>query len=200
MLLCWFSYICARACVRWVCGESKGTCQPACCWWSIQRGNWARPSGKLATHHLRIHTRGGFHTVTNPLTSPLKLVESIICTSIPWYSFASMASLYNFLKTTKNKSKCMKRNFAIHLNSFYWFSVKCFWCYYLLWLCWKWSTWMLQVDSDQFEKILRIIRSGVESGANLKAGGDRFGTTGYYIQPTVFSDVQVYFSSGNHFM
>lgn len=47
-----------------------------------------------------------------------------------------------------------------------------------------------QVDSDQFEKILRIIRSGVESGANLKAGGDRFGTTGYYIQPTVFSDVQ----------
>jgi aldehyde dehydrogenase (NAD+) len=59
---------------------------------------------------------------------------------------------------------------------------------------------MLQVDSDQFEKILRIIRSGVKSGANLKAGGDRFGTTGYYIQPTVFSDVQVYFSSGNHFM
>lgn len=117
MLLCWFSYICARACVRWVCGESKGTCQPACCWWSIQRGNWAGPSGKLATHHLRIHTRGGFHTVTNPLTSPLKLVESIICTSIPWYSFASMASLYNFLKTTKNKSKRMKRNFAIHLNS-----------------------------------------------------------------------------------
>ncbi|KAL9360254.1 hypothetical protein Peur_048377 [Populus x canadensis] len=47
-----------------------------------------------------------------------------------------------------------------------------------------------QVDSDQFEKILRIIRSGVKSGANLKAGGDRFGTTGYYIQPTVFSDVQ----------
>ncbi|XP_011003158.1 PREDICTED: aldehyde dehydrogenase family 2 member B7, mitochondrial-like [Populus euphratica] len=47
-----------------------------------------------------------------------------------------------------------------------------------------------QVDSDQFEKILRLIRSGVESGANLKAGGDRFGTTGYYIQPTVFSDVQ----------
>ncbi|KAF9688207.1 hypothetical protein SADUNF_Sadunf02G0173100 [Salix dunnii] len=47
-----------------------------------------------------------------------------------------------------------------------------------------------QVDSDQFEKILRCIRSGVESGAVLETGGDRFGSNGYYIQPTVFSNVQ----------
>ncbi|KAJ6686766.1 ALDEHYDE DEHYDROGENASE-RELATED [Salix purpurea] len=47
-----------------------------------------------------------------------------------------------------------------------------------------------QVDSDQFEKILRCIRSGVESGAILETGGDRFGSNGYYIQPTVFSNVQ----------
>ncbi|KDP26565.1 hypothetical protein JCGZ_17723 [Jatropha curcas] len=47
-----------------------------------------------------------------------------------------------------------------------------------------------QVDSEQFEKILRYIRSGIESGATLEAGGDRFGTKGYYIQPTVFSNVK----------
>ncbi|KAG8641750.1 hypothetical protein MANES_12G030100v8 [Manihot esculenta] len=46
-----------------------------------------------------------------------------------------------------------------------------------------------QVDSEQFEKILRYIRSGIESGAKLEAGGERFGTKGYYIQPTVFSNV-----------
>lgn len=50
---------------------------------------------------------------------------------------------------------------------------------------------MEQVDSEQFEKILRYIRSGIESGAKLEAGGERFGTKGYYIQPTVFSNVTV---------
>ncbi|KAL4319630.1 hypothetical protein GQ457_18G021850 [Hibiscus cannabinus] len=47
-----------------------------------------------------------------------------------------------------------------------------------------------QVDSEQFEKILRYIRSGTESGATLEAGGERLGSKGYYIQPTVFSNVQ----------
>ncbi|KAF8390385.1 hypothetical protein HHK36_024911 [Tetracentron sinense] len=47
-----------------------------------------------------------------------------------------------------------------------------------------------QIDSEQFEKILRYIRSGVESGATLESGGERFGSKGYYIQPTVFSNVQ----------
>jgi aldehyde dehydrogenase (NAD+) len=47
-----------------------------------------------------------------------------------------------------------------------------------------------QVDSEQFEKILRYIRAGVDSGATLETGGERHGTKGYYIQPTVFSNVQ----------
>ncbi|XP_013604866.1 PREDICTED: aldehyde dehydrogenase family 2 member B7, mitochondrial isoform X2 [Brassica oleracea var. oleracea] len=47
-----------------------------------------------------------------------------------------------------------------------------------------------QVDSEQFEKILKYIRHGVDSGATLQAGGDRHGSKGYYIQPTVFSDVK----------
>ncbi|KAE9597031.1 hypothetical protein Lal_00007399 [Lupinus albus] len=47
-----------------------------------------------------------------------------------------------------------------------------------------------QVDSDQFKKILKYIRYGVESGAILEAGGQRLGDKGFYIQPTVFSNVQ----------
>ncbi|XP_057447484.1 benzaldehyde dehydrogenase, mitochondrial-like [Lotus japonicus] len=47
-----------------------------------------------------------------------------------------------------------------------------------------------QIDSVQFEKILNYIRSGVESGATLESGGQRIGSKGYYIQPTVFSNVQ----------
>lgn len=49
---------------------------------------------------------------------------------------------------------------------------------------------MFQIDSVQFEKILKYIRSGVESGATLESGGQRIGSKGYYIQPTVFSNVQ----------
>ncbi|XP_066375889.1 aldehyde dehydrogenase family 2 member B7, mitochondrial-like isoform X1 [Miscanthus floridulus] len=47
-----------------------------------------------------------------------------------------------------------------------------------------------QIDDEQFNKILRYIRSGVDGGANLVTGGDRLGDKGYYIQPTIFSDVQ----------
>ncbi|KAI4330402.1 hypothetical protein MLD38_028692 [Melastoma candidum] len=47
-----------------------------------------------------------------------------------------------------------------------------------------------QIDTEQFEKILGYIRSGVESGATLETGGDRLGSKGYYVQPTVFSNVK----------
>ncbi|XP_058114909.1 benzaldehyde dehydrogenase, mitochondrial-like [Magnolia sinica] len=47
-----------------------------------------------------------------------------------------------------------------------------------------------QIDTEQFEKIMKYIKSGVESGATLEVGGERFGSKGYYIQPTVFSDVK----------
>lgn len=49
-----------------------------------------------------------------------------------------------------------------------------------------------QIDAEQFGKILKYIRQGKESGATLEAGGGRFGSTGFYIQPTVFSNVKVY--------
>ncbi|XP_027923259.1 aldehyde dehydrogenase family 2 member B7, mitochondrial-like isoform X2 [Vigna unguiculata] len=47
-----------------------------------------------------------------------------------------------------------------------------------------------QIDFAQFEKILKYIRSGIESGATLESGGQRVGSKGYYIEPTVFSNVQ----------
>lgn len=49
-----------------------------------------------------------------------------------------------------------------------------------------------QIDTEQFEKIMKYIRSGVESGATLETGGERLGNKGYYIKPTVFSNVKVY--------
>lgn len=50
---------------------------------------------------------------------------------------------------------------------------------------------MNQIDPEQFNKVLNYIRSGKESGAKLETGGDKIGSKGYYIQPTVFSDVKV---------
>ncbi|KAL3818635.1 hypothetical protein ACJIZ3_004540 [Penstemon smallii] len=47
-----------------------------------------------------------------------------------------------------------------------------------------------QIDSDQFKKILRYIRSGIDGNATLECGGERLGSKGYFIQPTVFSNVQ----------
>ncbi|CAN6896728.1 unnamed protein product [Brassica oleracea] len=46
-----------------------------------------------------------------------------------------------------------------------------------------------QVDSKQFEKVMKYIRSGVESNATLECGGGQVGDIGYFIQPTVFSNV-----------
>ncbi|KAG7979596.1 hypothetical protein I3843_05G138400 [Carya illinoinensis] len=47
-----------------------------------------------------------------------------------------------------------------------------------------------QVSNAQFEKILEYIKSGIESGATLESGGERLGNKGYYIKPTVFSNVK----------
>jgi aldehyde dehydrogenase (NAD+) len=47
-----------------------------------------------------------------------------------------------------------------------------------------------QVDSAQFDKVMGYIDSGRTEGAKLVCGGDRVGDRGYFIQPTVFADVQ----------
>ena len=47
-----------------------------------------------------------------------------------------------------------------------------------------------QVDHAQFEKVMGYIGSGRSEGAKLVCGGERVGDKGYFIQPTVFADVQ----------
>jgi acyl-CoA reductase-like NAD-dependent aldehyde dehydrogenase len=46
-----------------------------------------------------------------------------------------------------------------------------------------------QVDQDQLNKILGLIETGSKEGAKLQCGGHRFGSKGYFVEPTVFSDV-----------
>ncbi|XP_059155330.1 aldehyde dehydrogenase, mitochondrial-like [Physella acuta] len=45
------------------------------------------------------------------------------------------------------------------------------------------------ISKGQFEKVLNFMKKGQEEGAKLIAGGDRIGTKGFYVQPTVFADV-----------
>ena len=46
------------------------------------------------------------------------------------------------------------------------------------------------VDQIQLDKVMGHIDSGRAEGATLSCGGDRIGNRGYFIQPTVFADVQ----------
>jgi aldehyde dehydrogenase (NAD+) len=47
-----------------------------------------------------------------------------------------------------------------------------------------------QVDSDQFNKILGYIDKGKSEGATCLTGGSRIGNKGYFIEPTVFTNVK----------
>lgn len=46
-----------------------------------------------------------------------------------------------------------------------------------------------QVDEEQMNKILGLIKEGQKQGAKLLHGGQRIGSEGYFVEPTVFSDV-----------
>jgi aldehyde dehydrogenase (NAD+) len=47
-----------------------------------------------------------------------------------------------------------------------------------------------QVDQAQFDRVMAYIDCGRNEGARLVCGGERVGDRGYFIQPTVFADVQ----------
>jgi aldehyde dehydrogenase (NAD+) len=47
-----------------------------------------------------------------------------------------------------------------------------------------------QVDQTQFNRVMDYIGSGRSEGAALVCGGERVGDRGYFIEPTVFADVQ----------
>jgi aldehyde dehydrogenase (NAD+) len=47
-----------------------------------------------------------------------------------------------------------------------------------------------QVSQEQFERVMGYIDAGKKDGAKMMTGGNRVGDKGYFIQPTVFCDVQ----------
>ena len=47
-----------------------------------------------------------------------------------------------------------------------------------------------QVDQNQFDKIMSYIDKGKGEGANCVVGGERAGDKGYFIKPTIFTDVK----------
>lgn len=48
---------------------------------------------------------------------------------------------------------------------------------------------LLQIDKKQYNRILELIQSGVAEGAKLECGGKGLGRKGFFIEPTVFSNV-----------
>lgn len=46
-----------------------------------------------------------------------------------------------------------------------------------------------QIDERMLNKVLGYIESAVKEGAKLETGGKRIGTTGFFVEPTVFSNV-----------
>jgi len=47
-----------------------------------------------------------------------------------------------------------------------------------------------QVSKVQYDRIMGYIESGKKEGATLETGGGRHGSKGYFIQPTIFSNVR----------
>ncbi|XP_029673290.1 aldehyde dehydrogenase, mitochondrial [Formica exsecta] len=47
-----------------------------------------------------------------------------------------------------------------------------------------------QIDEEQLNKIMDMIKSGKKEGASLITGGERVGDKGYFVAPTVFADVK----------
>ncbi|KAI0033622.1 aldehyde dehydrogenase domain-containing protein [Vararia minispora EC-137] len=45
-----------------------------------------------------------------------------------------------------------------------------------------------QVSQIQYDRIMAYIQSGKEQGAQVHVGGERFGTEGYWIKPTIFTN------------
>lgn len=47
-----------------------------------------------------------------------------------------------------------------------------------------------QVSKEQFDKVLKYIDLGKKEGARCVAGGERYGESGYFIKPTIFTGVR----------
>jgi aldehyde dehydrogenase (NAD+) len=48
-----------------------------------------------------------------------------------------------------------------------------------------------QANQRQFETIMSFIEDGKKAGAKVETGGERIGSKGFFVQPTVFSNVNL---------
>lgn len=46
------------------------------------------------------------------------------------------------------------------------------------------------ISQTQLNTVTKYIQSGIDEGARLLTGGKRYGEKGYFVEPTVFADVQ----------
>lgn len=46
------------------------------------------------------------------------------------------------------------------------------------------------VSKEQMERVLGFVEHGKKDGAKLITGGKRWGTKGWFVEPTIFADVQ----------
>lgn len=54
-----------------------------------------------------------------------------------------------------------------------------------------------QINQSNMDRILGLIDKGIKDGSVLKTGGKRIGTKGFFIEPTVFADVQDHHTLAN---
>lgn len=45
------------------------------------------------------------------------------------------------------------------------------------------------MSEEQLNKILELLESGKKNGATVACGGNKWGTEGFFVEPTVFADV-----------
>jgi len=47
-----------------------------------------------------------------------------------------------------------------------------------------------QISDVQFDRVMSYIEAGKQEGATVQVGGKQFGTDGYFVEPTIFTDVK----------
>lgn len=48
---------------------------------------------------------------------------------------------------------------------------------------------IFQIDKEMLDKVMDLIESGKKEGAKLECGGKRLNQKGFFVEPTVFSNV-----------
>ena len=47
----------------------------------------------------------------------------------------------------------------------------------------------LKVSEEQYNRVMELVESGKKEGALVTCGGNKWGSEGYFVEPTVFANV-----------